>query len=59
MPLYEFECLDCRFEFEALVQRALEKAQVKCPACDSLRLEERISSFASSSKSGNCAPSSG
>lgn len=59
MPLYEFECLDCGFEFEELVQRASEKAQVKCPACDSLKLEEKISSFASSSKSGYCAPSGG
>jgi putative FmdB family regulatory protein len=41
MRLYEFECLHCGFEFEALVQRASEKARVKCPACDSLKLEEK------------------
>lgn len=59
MPLYEFECLDCGFEFETLVRKVSEKAEVKCPACDGVKLEEKISSFASASKSGNCAPSGG
>jgi putative FmdB family regulatory protein len=64
MPLYEFECLECGKEFETLVPRAKEKPAVKCPACNSPKLEERISTFASASKTGssgnaNCAPSGG
>jgi putative FmdB family regulatory protein len=59
MPLYEFECLDCSFEFEALVRKASEKTEVQCPACKSLKLEEKISCFASGPRPGNCAPSGG
>jgi putative FmdB family regulatory protein len=59
MPMYEFECLECGNEFEALVLRSGEKDEVKCPDCGSPKLEEKISSFASGPKSGNCAPSGG
>ena len=59
MPIYEFECLRCGAEFETLVKKASEKAELKCPDCESPKIEEKISSFASSSKSGNCAPSGG
>ena len=62
MPLYEFICRDCGAEFESLVLKASESAEVKCPACNSKKLEEKFSSFASVSSSGvsaaaNCAPS--
>ncbi len=59
MPLYEFGCLDCGAEFETLVHKPSERTEVKCPACGSQKLDERISSFASVSKSGDCAPSGG
>jgi putative FmdB family regulatory protein len=64
MPLYEFECLDCGASFETLVRKAAEISEVKCPACESLKLEEKVSSFAAVSKAGastasNCAPSGG
>jgi putative FmdB family regulatory protein len=59
MPLYEFECLDCGDVFERLMSKASEKEEAACPACGSHNLEEKISSFASTSSAGDCAPSGG
>jgi putative FmdB family regulatory protein len=52
MPLYEFQCLDCGVEFESLLIRSSEIPDVKCPACNSKKLEEKVSCFASVSKDG-------
>ncbi len=65
MPLYEFSCCECGVEFEKLVRRQDETAELKCPQCGSGKLEEKISAFASFSKgrsassSAACAPSGG
>jgi putative FmdB family regulatory protein len=42
MPLYEFECLSCRHEFEALVRGSDRPA---CPACGSQELQRLASAF--------------
>ena len=47
MPIFDFRCLDCDEEFEALVL----KTPAACPKCQSARLEQQISSFAVSSES--------
>ena len=47
MPIFDFRCLDCDEEFEALVL----KTPATCPKCQSARLEQQISSFAVSSES--------
>jgi putative FmdB family regulatory protein len=57
--MFEFICLECRFEFESLVRRASEKEEMKCPKCGGSDLEEKISRFASGPGAGDCAPSSG
>ena len=40
MPIYEYTCLDCGSDFERLV---LGKKAPTCPACESEKLERRMS----------------
>lgn len=42
MPIYDFKCLDCSEQFEALVLKGNTPA---CPACQGARLEQLISMF--------------
>ncbi len=59
MPIYEYECLNCRERFELLVRSADESAV--CVKCNSKSLKKLISTFAfaSKDKSGNVNASSG
>ena len=43
MPIYEYECRDCRHDFEFLVYA---DGTPVCPACDSRSLQKRLSAFA-------------
>lgn len=47
MPLYDFKCLDCGHQFEALVL----KTEPSCPACQGGKLEQLISLFSVDSAS--------
>ena len=40
MPVYEYRCVDCRAEFEVLVQRG---DSVACPQCGSEGLDKLVS----------------
>jgi putative FmdB family regulatory protein len=43
MPIYEYACLDCGREFEALVR---SHTVPECPHCHSIQLEKKLSVFA-------------
>lgn len=57
MPIFEYACKECDYQFEALVYGS-EKAE--CPKCHSKKLSPQLSVFAVSAKgSGSGAPSMG
>ena len=63
MPLFEFECVECKESFEELVLSISAVPDVSCPHCSSSYVEKKISTFASkiaggSSISVSSAPSS-
>jgi putative FmdB family regulatory protein len=49
MPVFEYKCRNCGFEFEELVFGTRE---ISCPECDSKQVEKKISAFASGSSVG-------
>jgi putative FmdB family regulatory protein len=52
MPLFEFTCQQCGWEFEELL-RSSDTSEVSCPACDSQEVSKKISSFASKISGSN------
>jgi putative FmdB family regulatory protein len=49
MPIFEYICTECQHQFEALV---FGQQKAECPKCQSKRLEQQLSVFAVSTKSG-------
>ncbi len=47
MPIYEFHCPDCQQDSELLV-RSSNWQGTACPRCGSVKLEKKLSVFASS-----------
>ena len=46
MPIYDYRCLQCGHEFEALV---LKSSSPACPSCEGRDLEQLVSGFSVSS----------
>ena len=47
MPIFEYECKDCKNQFELLVR---SDTRIACPTCDSERLVKRLSLFSAQMK---------
>jgi putative FmdB family regulatory protein len=47
MPIYEYECKECRTGFELLMR---SDTKVACPTCDSDHVVRRLSLFAAHTK---------
>jgi putative FmdB family regulatory protein len=43
MPIFEYECRNCRSSFELLVR---SDTSITCPACESARVVKKLSLFA-------------
>jgi len=62
MPLFEYECQECRHGFEVLQIKRGDENEIKCPQCGSVNVVKLLSSFSSKSNAGgkaaSCSPSS-
>jgi len=43
MPIYEYRCATCDHQFEALILRSSETAELACPRCSAAELERVLS----------------
>lgn len=48
MPLYEYQCADCRESFEVLQRLGEGAAGLQCPSCGGDDLAKQFSTFAAS-----------
>ncbi len=53
MPIFEFACEHCGWEFEELLRSASAASEVICPACESTEVRRKISTFAARITGGN------
>jgi putative FmdB family regulatory protein len=51
VPIYEYECRNCKAKFEKLVRSMAGKQKVACPSCGSAKVERAMSVFAAQSQS--------
>ncbi|MBN1641002.1 MAG: zinc ribbon domain-containing protein [Anaerolineae bacterium] len=65
MPIFEYVCAECGHKFEKLILSGRRATEIRCPACNSAKVEKAISTFGMAGSSGglgaasgaNCAPS--
>ncbi|MBU2648938.1 zinc ribbon domain-containing protein [bacterium] len=51
MPMFEFECKNCRNKFEELIR---DQKKIRCPRCDSFDLIKLISASGAISDQAKC-----
>ena len=45
MPIYEYACKQCGFEFELFIRGETDRKQASCPKCQSKKIEKQFSVF--------------
>ena len=45
MPLFDFQCADCRTIFEALLKTSSDAKDIRCEQCGSARVEKQLPVF--------------
>ncbi len=59
MPVYEYRCEGCGWEFERLLSREQAEAPQACPKCKSTKTVRKLSTFCSRSTGAGGSSSSG
>ncbi len=54
MPIHEYVCRKCHYEFEKLSKSNSDDTDIKCPNCCALNPERQISVFFSNSNKIGC-----
>jgi len=49
MPIYEYECKECKERFEALLSVNEDDQSLRCPNCQGNKLQKVLSLFSSAS----------
>lgn len=49
MPIYEYACKACGFEFEELMHSSAERDKARCPECKSGNVARKFSVFSAQS----------
>jgi len=47
MPLYEYHCKECDYDFTLLHPATVNKEETACPECGSSQVEHKFSTFSS------------
>jgi putative FmdB family regulatory protein len=53
MPIYEYRCCECKHTFSRLQRVGAGSEGVRCPKCESVKVERLLSSFASTSSAAD------
>lgn len=57
MPIYEYECRECKERFEVLQLGKNDQEKIRCPKCQADKLERVVSLFSSGSGNQSLNPS--
>ena len=53
MPLFEYECQECKNRFEVLQMKREDENDLRCPQCRAVNVVKLLSSFSSKFNSGD------
>lgn len=59
MPIYEYQCNDCKTKFEVFHKSSVNQEEIICPNCKSKNSKKLLSTFSASMESSSSSCESG
>ncbi|MDO8630744.1 MAG: zinc ribbon domain-containing protein [Phycisphaerales bacterium] len=59
MPVYEYVCTSCEYEFEMFVRSMADRDEARCPKCHGVKVQRKLSVFAARSGAAKSSEFSG